>query len=67
MKVNMSNLKTWVIIISAKSKVIRYMNTKLEPCMYQDLKVTTTTIKNMDIDLLNIDPNPCGRQTSQQR
>ena len=35
--------------------------------MHQDLKVTTTTIRNMDIEHLNIDPNPCGHQTSQQK
>ena len=43
------------------------MNAKPEPCMHQDLKVTTTTIKSMDINLLNVDPNPCCHQTSQQK
>ena len=30
--------------------------------MLQDLKVTTTTIKSMDIEPLNVDPNPCGHK-----
>ena len=36
-------------------------------CMHQDLKVTTTIIRNMDIEPLNVDPNPCGQQIGQQK
>ena len=43
------------------------MNVEKGPCMCQDLKVTTTIVRNMDIDPLNADPNPCGHQTSQQK
>ena len=43
------------------------MNVELEPCMYQDLKVIAKISRNIDIDPLNVDPNPCGHQTSQQR
>ena len=42
------------------------MNENLEPCRHQDLKVTATTIRSIDIELLNVDPNPCGHQISQQ-
>ena len=35
--------------------------------MHQDLKVIVTTIRNMDIEPLSADPNPCGHQTSQQK
>ena len=60
--VSMSKLGTWVIVISAKRKVIRHMNAKPKLCMHQDLKVTTTIVRNMDIEPLNEDPNPCGHQ-----
>ena len=43
------------------------MNAKPRPCMHQDLKVTATIVKNMGMDPLNADPNPCGHQISQQR
>ena len=31
------------------------------------MKVTTTTVINMDIEPLDVDQNPCGHQTSQQK
>ena len=43
------------------------MNTEPEPCMHQDLKVTATIVRNMDIEPLNVDLNPYGHQISQQR
>ena len=67
MQINLTNLKTWVTIKSAKSKVIRHMNVGLEPLGNQDLKVTTTTVRSMDIKPLNVDPSPCGHQTNQKR
>ena len=39
--------------ISATSKVIRHM------------KDIATIVRNMDIEPLNVDPNPRGHQTSQ--
>ena len=47
--------------------VIKNMNGKPKPCMHQDLKVTTIIVRNMDMDILTVDPNPCGHQSSQQR
>ena len=69
MQISMSNLRTWVTIISIKSKVIKNMNETIEPkpCMHQDLKVTATIFRNMDIEPLNVDPNPCGHQINQQK
>ena len=43
------------------------MNVELGPCMYQDLKDIATIVRNMDIEILNVDPNTCGHPTSQQR
>ena len=34
--------------------------------MHQDFKVTTIIVRNMDIEPLNGDPNPCGHQIIQQ-
>ena len=62
LRVNMINLETCVI-----SKVIRHMNAKQGPCIHQDLKVTDTIVRNMDVEPLNVDPSPCGHQTSQKR
>ena len=59
-QISMSNLRTWVTAISEKRKVIRHMNTKPKPCMHQDLKVIATIVRNMDIETLNVDPNPCS-------
>ena len=42
------------------------MNAEPEPCMHQDLKDTTTIVRNMDIEPLNADLNLCGHQTSQK-
>ena len=63
-KISMTNLKTWVTITSAKRKVIKHMNAREEPCMHQDLKDTSTTVRSIDIEPLSADPNPCGHQTS---
>ena len=67
MPIIMTNLRTWVTVINAISKVIRHMIAGLEPSGHQDLKVTTTTIRIMDIEPLNVDPSLCGHQTNQQR
>ena len=61
-KINMTNLKTWVTIISAISKVIGNMNARQELCMHQDLKDTNTTVRSMDIEPLNAYLSPCGHQ-----
>ena len=67
MKISMTNLKIWVTIISAINKVIKHMNARQEPCMHQDLKVTTTTVRSMDIEPLSADLNPCGHQKNWPR
>ena len=67
MQINMKNLKIWVTFISAINKVIMHMNARQEPCMHQDLKVTTTTVKSMDIEPSSVDLSPCGHKTNQQR
>ena len=63
--VSMTSLKTWVTITSAIKKVIRHMNVSKEPQKHQDLKVTTTIIKSMDIEPSSADLSPCGHQTNQ--
>ena len=67
MRIGMTNLKIWVIVISTINKVIRHMNARQEPCMHQDLKVTATTIKSMDIEPTSVDLSPCGHQKNKQR
>ena len=64
MPINMKNLKEWVTIISEISKDIKNMNAGLEPLGHQDLKVTTTTLKSIGIEHLNVDPNLYGHQTN---
>ena len=67
MPINITNLKIWVIVTSAKRKVIRHMNVELKPSGHQDLKVTATTVRSMDIEHLNANPSLCGHLTNQQR
>ena len=67
MSINMTNLKTWVSIISAISKDIKHMNVGLKPSIHQDLKVTATIVRSMDIENLNVGPSLCGHQINQQR
>ena len=66
MQINMTNLKTWVTIKSAKSKVIKHMYARLKPSGHQVLKVTATTVRSMDIEILSVDLSPCGHQKNQQ-
>ena len=65
--ISMTNLKTWVIVISAISKVIRHMTIGLAPSKHQDLEVTVTTIRSMDIEPLNANLSLCGHQTNQKK
>ena len=65
MLISMINLKTWVIVTSAKSKVIKNVTVGLKPSEYHDLKVTTTTVRRMDIEPLSADLSPCGHQINQ--
>ena len=64
MKISMTNLKTWDIVTSEISKVIRHMTTRLEPLRHQYLKVIAKTIKRMDIEPLNADLSLCDHQTN---
>lgn len=46
---------------------IRHMNARPRHQVHKDLKVTTTTIRSMDIEHMNVDPSLTGQQTSRQR
>ena len=43
------------------------MNAELGPYIHKDMKDIAITIRSMDIELLNADPNPCGHQTGKKR
>ena len=64
MKNNMTNLKTWVIVISVIKKVIMHMTVGLESSRHQDLKDTATIFRSIDIEPLNVDPSLCDHQTN---
>ena len=64
MQISMTNLKRWVSVTSAISKVIRHMNVGLEPLEHQDLNDIVTTVRSMDIEPLNVDPSLGGHQTN---
>ena len=57
LQIKMSSLRAWFTTISAIRKVIRHMNAKPKPCTHKDLKDIATTVRSMDIELLNADPN----------
>ena len=42
------------------------MTIGLKPSKHQYFKVTATTARSMDIELLSADLSPCGHQTNQQ-
>ena len=44
-----------------------HMSARLEPWMHQDLKVTATNIRSMDIQPLSVDLSPCGHPKNWQR
>ena len=67
LQISMLDLKIWLIVISTKNKVIGNMNVEKWPWMHQDFKNIAKIVRNMDIESLNIDPSPCGHQTSQKR
>ena len=46
---------------------IMHMNAEPRPCIHKDLKDIAMIVRNVAINLLNVDPKPCGDQTSQQR
>ena len=60
-KIQSQNL--WLIVTSATNKVIRHMDARLEPQMYQNLKDTNTTIRSIDIEHLSTDLSLHGHQT----
>ena len=43
------------------------MNAEPGSCLHKDLKDIVTTIRSMDIEILNVDPNPCGHEISQPK
>ena len=45
------------------NKDIRHMNVGPEPKIYLNLKDTSTTVRSMDIEHLNVDLNLYGHQT----
>ena len=59
----MQSQNPWHTIKSAINKDIKHMSVRPEPKMYQNLKDTTTIIKSMDIEPLNVDASPHGHQT----
>ena len=67
MSISMIILRVQDIVISEKSKDIKHMNAKLGLSRHQDLKVTTTIARSMDIEPLNVDQSLCGHQINQKR
>ena len=56
-----------VTVTSTKRKVIKHMTAEPKLLRHQDLRVTTITARNMDIEPLNADQSLCGHQINQQR
>ena len=63
MLIKMQSQSLWLTVTSATNKVIRHINAGPEPQMYLNLKDTTTTIRIMDIEHLNVYLIPHGHQT----
>ena len=67
MPISMTNLKIWVTVKSAIRKDVKHMNVGLKPLGHQDLKVTATIVRSIDIEHLNVDPSLYGHLKNQQR
>ena len=67
LQIKMSSLRTWFTTTSATRKVIKHMNEEPRPCTHKDLKDISITVRSMDMELLNVDLNPCGHQIGKQR
>ena len=61
-----TNPRTRVIVTNATSKDTRHKTTGLGLSKHQDLMVTATTTKSMDIELLSVDQSLCGHKISLQ-
>ena len=59
-QIKMSSLRTWFTTTSAKIKVIKHVNEEPREFIHKDLKDIVTTVRSMDIDILNANLNPCG-------
>ena len=66
MPISMINLRVQVIVINARNKDIKHMNVEPRLSRHQDLKVTATIARSMDIEPLNADQSLCGHQINQQ-
>ena len=60
MAINMISLRMQATVISVKSKDIKHKNVGLGLLEHQDLRVTPTTARNMDIELLSANQSLCG-------
>ena len=63
MQMTIQRKSSWHIVKSARSKDIKHMNVGPKSQRQQNLKDTTTTVKSMDIENLNVDPSLHGHQT----
>ena len=66
-QIRMLRIRAWFTTISETNKVIRRMNAELRPCTLKVIKDIVITVRSMDIEILNADPNPCGHQTRKKR
>ena len=67
LQIKILSRSSWVTTKNAINKDIRHMNTKTRPYAHKDLKDTNITIRSMNIEHMNVNPNPNGHQTSRQR
>ena len=63
MIIRIQSQSSWLTVTSATNKVIRHMNARPESQAHLNLKDTTTTVRSMDIENLNVDPSLHGHQT----
>ena len=67
MQIKTLRRNSWVIVISATIKDIRNMNARPRHQADKDFKVTTTTIRTMEIEHMSVDPSLTSHQTSKLR
>lgn len=67
MQIKTLRRNSWVTIISATIKDIRHMNARPRHQKHKYLKVTTTTIRSMDIEHMSVDQSLNSHQIRKPR
>ena len=67
MKIRTLRRNVWLTFISATIEDRKHVNARPRQQAHKDMKVTTTTVRSMYIELMSVDPSLTGHQKSKLR